>query len=47
MCLWLKIEEVLLSFKELFSCHKDDESAYNEQADVVRWNICIPHWAAI
>lgn len=35
MFLWLKIEEVLASIKELFSCHKDDGSAYNDQADVV------------
>lgn len=45
--LWLKIEEVLVSIKERFSCHKDDGSAYNDQADVVRWNICRPHWATI
>lgn len=42
-CLWLKIEEVLVSIKELFSCHKDDGSVYNDQADVVWGNICRPH----
>lgn len=36
MFLWLTIEEVLVSVIELFSCHKDDGSVYNDQADVVR-----------
>lgn len=36
----LRIEEVLASIKKLFSCHKDDRSAYNDQADVVQWDIC-------
>lgn len=45
--LWFKIEEVLVFIKALFSCHRDDGSAYNDQADVLRWNICRPHWATI
>ena len=44
--LWLNIEEVLASIKELFSCHKDDGSAYNDKADVLQWNICRPYLAA-
>lgn len=40
----LKIEEVLVSIKKLFSCQRDDGSAHNDQADVVRRNICRPHW---
>lgn len=43
--LWLNTE-VLASIKELFSCHKDDGSAYNDQADALQENICRPHWTA-
>lgn len=43
----LKIEEVLVSIKKLFSCQRDDGSAHNDQADVVRRNICRPHWTQL
>lgn len=38
---------MLVSIRNGSHVRKDDGSPHNEQADVVRWNICRPHWTAI